>query len=126
MLPAVSGTDKAHARLRSAHDNDRALRRSPASKKRLCAWTAVIFGAMNIQHPATANQLNDGKMDATQRPPMAAPARDGNIAIREEFEAARRANTVEAYDLFIARHPGHPLVPEAERERALLQRTKRQ
>ena len=65
-------------------------------------------------------------MEATtpDTPPSAneiAPARDGNIAIREELDAARRAGTVAAYDLFIARHPGHPLEPVAREERARLQ-----
>jgi hypothetical protein len=58
-------------------------------------------------------------------PPSAneiAPARDGNIAIREELDAARRAGTVAAYDLFIARHPGHALEPVAREERARLRR----
>jgi hypothetical protein len=57
--------------------------------------------------------------------PPIAPARDGDIAIRQELDAARRAGTVEAYDLFIARHPGHPLVEIARRERALLARPPR-
>ena len=48
-------------------------------------------------------------------------ARDGNIAIREELEAARKAATVEAYDLFIARHPDHPLAQVARMERECLQ-----
>jgi hypothetical protein len=47
-------------------------------------------------------------------------ARDGNIAIAEELCAARKAGTVAAYDLFIARHPGHPLTEEARAERARL------
>jgi hypothetical protein len=47
-------------------------------------------------------------------------ARDGNIAIQEELCAARRKSTVEAYDLFIARHPSHPLVREARAERRRL------
>lgn len=46
-----------------------------------------------------------------------APARDGNIAIREELDAARKAGTLAAYDLFIARHPGHALIPTARAER---------
>ncbi len=66
-------------------------------------------------------------MEATtpDTPPSAneiAPARDGNIAIQEELDAARKARTVAAYDLFIARHPGHPLEPVARAERARLQR----
>jgi hypothetical protein len=47
-------------------------------------------------------------------------ARDGNIAIQQELEAARRAATVEAYDLFIARHPDHPLAKVARDERQCL------
>jgi len=47
-------------------------------------------------------------------------ARDGNIAIQQELDAARAAATLEAYDLFIARHPQHPLAEIARRERAEL------
>lgn len=49
----------------------------------------------------------------------AAPARSGDIAIEEELDAARRAGTAEAYELFMARHPDHVLagVARAERER---------
>ena len=43
-----------------------------------------------------------------------APARDGNIAIMEEFEAAKKKNTIVAYDLFIARHPNHDLAVKAK------------
>ena len=48
--------------------------------------------------------------------------RDGNIAIQEELDAARRAGTAAAYDLFIARHDGHPLAGIAREERARLAR----
>ena len=47
-------------------------------------------------------------------------ARDGNIAIQQELDAARKAATLEAYDLFIGRHPQHPLAEIARRERAEL------
>jgi hypothetical protein len=47
-------------------------------------------------------------------------ARDGNIAIQEELDAARKAATIEAYDLFIARHPDHPLARIACEERQRL------
>lgn len=58
----------------------------------------------------------EAQMTESQLP----PARDGDIAIREELDAARRSATVEAYDLFLARHPSHPLVGIARRERARL------
>lgn len=48
------------------------------------------------------------------------PARDGNIAIAEELCAARAKATVAAYDLFIARHPKHPLAETARKERTRL------
>jgi hypothetical protein len=53
------------------------------------------------------------------------PARDGNVAIQEELTAARRKATVEAYDLFIARHPCHPLAEQAKAERLRLLRQPR-
>lgn len=48
------------------------------------------------------------------------PARDGNVAIAEELCAARAKATRAAYDLFIARHPDHPLAETARKERAAL------
>lgn len=48
------------------------------------------------------------------------PPRDGNVAIREELDSARRAQSLAAYDLFLARHPDHPLAGAARRERAAL------
>lgn len=51
--------------------------------------------------------------------------RDGDIAIREELDAARRAGTLAAYDLFLARHPRHALAEVARREREALPRVRR-
>lgn len=42
-----------------------------------------------------------------------APARDGDVAIQQEFAAAQQQDTVAALELFIARNPGHWLVPRA-------------
>lgn len=53
-----------------------------------------------------------------------APARDGDVAIQEEFEAARRAHNSEAYQLFIERHPDHLLRRAAQEELDRLQRSK--
>lgn len=46
--------------------------------------------------------------------------RDGDVAVREELDAARRAGTREAYDLFLSRHGDHKLAEAARRERGLL------
>lgn len=48
------------------------------------------------------------------------PEGDPNRAVQWELDAARRAGTVEAYDLFLARNPDHPLAEAARRERAAL------
>jgi hypothetical protein len=61
---------------------------------------------------------------ANPPPAIVAPARDGNIAIQEELDNARKQGTVTAYDLFIDRHPGHPLVPIAREERNKLLRSR--
>jgi hypothetical protein len=57
--------------------------------------------------------------------PTSIPPRDGNIAIQQELDAARRAGTVEAYDLFIARHPRHPLAETARQEKARIAHRRR-
>lgn len=46
--------------------------------------------------------------------------RDGDAAVREELAAARRAGTLAAYDLFLARNSDHRLAAVARRERARL------
>ena len=43
---------------------------------------------------------------------------DYGIAVQGELDAARRAGTLEAYDLFLARQGDHPLAETARRERA--------
>lgn len=82
--------------------------------KLLIGMTAALAASMSME----ATTPDDTPPPAKE----IAPARDGNIAIQEELDAARKARTVAAYDLFIARHPGHPLEPVAREERARLQR----
>lgn len=44
------------------------------------------------------------------------PARDPSVAVAEEYELARRKDTVEAFELFIARHGDDPLAEKARAE----------
>jgi hypothetical protein len=67
---------------------------------------------------ASGTEMNDPPRRSTDLP----RPRDGNIAVREELDAARRAGTLAAYDLFIARHSRHKLAAVARRERARLRR----
>lgn len=47
-------------------------------------------------------------------------ARPGHFAELEELEAARKAGSLAAYDLFLARHPNSRYAPGARKERAAL------
>ena len=80
--------------------------------KVLAGLAAAAAVSMSME-AATPDTPNAGQI---------APARDGDIAIQEELCAARKAGTAAAYDLFIARHPGHRLEAVAREERARLQR----
>ncbi|WP_395613892.1 hypothetical protein [Allosphingosinicella sp.] len=51
--------------------------------------------------------------------------RDGDVAVQEELDAARRAGTIAAYDLFLSRQGDHPLAAVARRERAALRENDR-
>jgi hypothetical protein len=79
-------------------------------KSTAAALFAVLLGA--APHHAMA----------LEPPQTVPPARPGHIAERQELEAARRAGTRAAYDLFLARHPNSRYAPEARREREKLSR----
>jgi hypothetical protein len=50
------------------------------------------------------------------------PARDPRLAVQEEYQMARRLNTVQALELFIARHPDDPLAARARADLRSLSR----
>ncbi len=62
----------------------------------------------------TSEKMENGLSKARDRG-VAAPARDGDIAIRKEFEFLKKQGTREAMELFILRHPNHPLVAKAKK-----------
>jgi hypothetical protein len=68
--------------------------------------TQTGAGAMTIKKIASEAPL----------PTMPLP-RNPQVAVQEEFEAAKAQGTREAYDLFIARHPESRFTPEAKRLR---------
>ncbi|MCK1313399.1 hypothetical protein [Bradyrhizobium sp. 23] len=77
------------------------------------------FGGLPVRI-GKANADDDGK--AVARAPSVPAARDPSAAVAEEYEAARRKGTREAFELFIARHGDSPL---AERARGELTRLPR-
>jgi hypothetical protein len=49
-------------------------------------------------------------------------ARDPRLAVEEEYQLARRVNTVQSLELFIARHPEDPLAAKARADLRQLSR----
>jgi hypothetical protein len=76
----------------------------------------MIAALAAIMHPAG---LEAADMARPSHPPPLPPPLGGNAAA-QELAAARRAGTIEAYDLFLARHPADPLARTARRERRSL------
>lgn len=74
-------------------------------------------GILLMSKPANAGEKPPASPERTMP-----PARNGEIATREEYEIARRRGTAEALELFIARHPDSTL---AKRARAELRQMKR-
>lgn len=60
-----------------------------------------------------AGKANAEDSGRALRAPSVPPARDPLAAVAEEYELARRKGTAEAFELFIARHAGDPLVEKA-------------
>jgi hypothetical protein len=64
-----------------------------------------------------ANADDGGKEGGkARRAPSMPMTRDPSAAVAEEYEAARRKGTREAFELFIARHGDDPLAEQARAE----------
>jgi hypothetical protein len=74
---------------------------------RLKLAIALLLSGLSVFNPT-------GQTHAMQ------PARPGHFAELEELEAARKAGTVAAYDLFLARHPASRYAATAKTERSKL------
>lgn len=83
---------------------------------RLAALVLAGLALAGSRTPQGAEMSQERPVRSTDQP----RPRDGNVAIGEELDAARRAGTLAAYDLFLARHPRHKLARTARRERAAI------
>src|SRR5687768_4637630 len=87
---------------------------TPAALRLRTSFSDAPFGSIvmkllfGLAAAMTAPMNMEAATPDNPRAKQIAPARDGDIAIQEELDAARKAGTRAAYDLFIARHPGHP------------------
>ncbi|WBL82680.1 hypothetical protein I3J27_26135 [Bradyrhizobium xenonodulans] len=89
--------------------------------------SASVLGVLFALTNSGGLPVMDGKAKAAEsgkgvRSPSVPLARDPSAAVAEEYEAARRKDTADAYELFIARHGDDPL---AEKARADLRRLSR-
>jgi len=80
----------------------------------------LMFAAVACAAKEPAVSARPPETPPGHSPPMP-PPRDGQAAVQEEFDAAARANTAAAWDLFIRRHPHNDLTERAEAARAALQ-----
>lgn len=95
-----------------------------------CAGGCSLLAACAETGPSDSGQVPGNSLAAgasvsdnrtiSSGPAIAAPARDGNIAIQEEFDAAVNQNSIDALELFVLRHPEHPLAKDARRRIAAL------
>jgi len=85
-------------------------------RRRLAAF-ALAGLALAAGNACPADAMK--KQRSTHTSVMPRP-RDGDVAVQEELDAARRAGTRAAYDLFLSRQGDHPLAAVARRERAAL------
>ncbi|GEC35948.1 hypothetical protein EME01_00200 [Sinorhizobium meliloti] len=74
----------------------------------------LALGFLAMSSPAAQGAMKPSGAEM-QKPP------DYERAVRSEFEAVRAENTVQAYERFIRRHPGHHLVGDARKAISRLQ-----
>jgi hypothetical protein len=89
--------------------------------------TAAIFlpdfgPLLQKGHFSMAKAIASDATPGTAAENTMAPARDPKLAVEEEYQMARRLNTVQSLELFIARHPDDPLAARARADLRLLSR----
>ena len=66
---------------------------------------------------------DSAKMAQSQRSERLPLPRDPDVAVQEEFDAARAGGTAKAWKLFLARHGDHRLAADAAKELKKLQQS---
>jgi hypothetical protein len=111
--------------MKKAQRAGKAVRRDTALTTALLAAIVLLF---NPNHSLRERRVFMTKIAAadealnTIRDRTTPPARDPKVAVEEEYRLARQQGTVQALELFIARHADDPL---AEKARADLRRMSR-
>ena len=74
-------------------------------------------GSISMAKNASADEMRKANRDNTTP-----PARDPEIAVAEEYQAARQRGTPQALELFLARHPDSAYAEKARADLRLLSR----
>jgi hypothetical protein len=88
--------------------------------KLLCIGVFSSLMSLNLNPKAVLRSHEAAPQQKGMLMTSSAPPRPGHIAELQELEAARKAGTLAAYDLFLARHPTSRYAPDARKERAVL------
>jgi hypothetical protein len=98
----------------AGHESDAAMRFVPISLVVLGAIScAACEGSGSASAAEKIGKPGEGEVGS---PNVANRAIDGNIAIKAELDAAIASGDPKRIELFIARHPKHPLAPVARAE----------
>lgn len=88
------------------------------SKTSTCLLVLTCACANVLPSPTLGIADGSGGNSVSKEDKIMLPPRDPDIAVQEEYEAARASDTAAAYRLFIARHPDSPLAGEAKKRLA--------
>ena len=103
----------------------RAERARNAGTRRIAQATLLVLPIMLPLDPehivpergiSMTKDASADKMGKATRAPTTPPARDPEIAVTEEYQAARQRGTAQALELFITRHPDSAYAEKARDE----------
>lgn len=76
--------------------------------------TIGLFAISLVAETSVVTPVNGAEVKKSDR--TMPPPRDPEVAVREEFDLAQKRGTIEAWQLFIERHPDDPLAAKARQE----------
>lgn len=101
-----------------------------AKNRGLFFATALFVATISLPDPdqmlrerrMSMSKIASAEEGKTVRESTTPPARDPKLAVKEEYDLARQQGTVQALELFIARHPDDPLATKARADLRSLSR----
>lgn len=82
----------------------------------IAAVSGTAAGALWEPGQGIISMPDSAKMAQAQRSEPLPLPRNPDVAVQEEFDAARAGGTIKAWELFLARHSDHRLAADAAKE----------